>query len=101
MTEQAPELWPLTCQYCRNAPATHVLVADIYFGGRMRDLVCNQCGRVNLPKAMSVSKCKESAWLFVLVPAGKDAAGSRFRSSGPSLGELDAYGDFAPERRES
>ena len=69
---QAAPTWPLTCGYCKKAPATHVLVADIYFGGRMRDLVCNRCGRASLSDAMSVSKSKASAWLFVLVPAGRD-----------------------------
>lgn len=35
-------------------------------------------------------------------PAGRPRkADGPFRSSGPSLVELDAYGDFAPERRET
>lgn len=42
---------PLTCEHCKSAPATHLLVADLE-SRRITRLVCGPCGeRVNAQRA--------------------------------------------------
>jgi hypothetical protein len=38
---------PLTCVYCKHAPATHLLVADLPSPAarRITDLACAECGK--------------------------------------------------------
>ena len=62
---------PLTCQYCKHAPATHLLVADVR-ARRVKALACGPCATRNLETAARITKGAQSAWLFALIPAGKD-----------------------------
>jgi hypothetical protein len=59
--------YPLTCEYCRNSPATRLIVVDFEYS-RVKAVVCEPCGRRSLPDAARVA---QSAWLFALIPAGK------------------------------
>jgi hypothetical protein len=60
----------LTCVYCRRAPATHLLVADLT-AGRVAHLVCGRCGTRNVGDAGKIAEAPSSAWLFTLTPAGR------------------------------
>jgi hypothetical protein len=61
---------PLTCVYCKSAPATHLLVADLK-SRRATDLVCEPCGGRGVGDAVWVAAAESSIWLFALIPAGK------------------------------
>lgn len=63
--------FPLTCEYCSHAPATHLLVADLSVG-RAENLVCGPCGTKNVRDARKISRSASSAWLFMLIPAPAD-----------------------------
>jgi hypothetical protein len=39
---------PLTCECCRSAPATHLLIADFPKTRRQHQLACELCGRTNM-----------------------------------------------------
>lgn len=57
----------LTCAYCKHAPATHLLVADLRFNlKRITDLVCLPCGARNVKDARSIAVSASSVWLFRL-----------------------------------
>jgi hypothetical protein len=56
---------PLTCEYCRNSPATCLIAVDFEYS-RVKAVVCEPCGRRALPDAAKVAKV---AWLFTLTPA--------------------------------
>ena len=53
---------PLTCEYCRNSPATCLLVVDFEYS-RVKSTVCEPCGMRSQPDAAKVAK---SAWLYAL-----------------------------------
>lgn len=61
---------PLTCEHCRCAPATYLLVADLSPGRHTR-LVCGPCGERDREDAAWVAKAASSIWLFALIPAGR------------------------------
>jgi hypothetical protein len=58
---------PLTCVYCRRAPATRLLVADLK-AGRVAHLVCARCGTRNVRDAGKIARAPSAAWLFALTP---------------------------------
>ena len=53
---------PLTCEYCRTAPASCLMVVDFEYS-RVKALVCQPCGERSRPDAARVAK---AAWLFSL-----------------------------------
>jgi hypothetical protein len=53
---------PLTCEYCRTAPASCLMVADFGYS-RVKALVCQPCGERSRPDAARVAK---AVWLFSL-----------------------------------
>ena len=61
------ETFPLTCSFCRNAPATHLLVADLP-DGRVPHLVCYRCGHRDEGAARTIAVAPAAAWLFELHP---------------------------------
>lgn len=63
--------FPLTCEYCTHAPASHLLVADLPTG-RAAHLVCGPCGTRNVGDARKIAKSAPSAWLFALIPADEE-----------------------------
>ena len=62
---------PLTCEHCKSAPATHLVVADLT-SRRITRLVCGPCGERDRTDAALITKATSSVWLFALIPAGKD-----------------------------
>ena len=58
---------PLTCEYCRHAPATHLLVTDLV-PRRVQALVCGECGFRNFKAAREIALAPSAAWLFRLLP---------------------------------
>jgi|HubBroStandDraft_4_1064222.scaffolds.fasta_scaffold1606046_1 hypothetical protein len=67
--ERHMQQYPLTCEFCKHAPATHLLVADLR-GGQRRWLVCAEHAAGNAETARTIARSPASAWLFALVPAG-------------------------------
>ena len=64
-----PPAYRLTCVYCKHAPATHLLVADLRIpAGRERvtSLVCLHCGAGSVADARSIARSPASVWLFML-----------------------------------
>lgn len=61
------ETFPLTCSFCRKAPATHLLVADLP-DGRVPHLVCYRCGHRDQDAARTIAVAPAAAWLFELYP---------------------------------
>ena len=61
---------PLTCEHCKSAPATHLVVADLP-SRRITRLVCGPCGEKDRADATLIAKAVSAVWLFALVPAGK------------------------------
>lgn len=66
-------LLPLTCEFCRRAPAGWALVNDLATG-RVTHLLCGLCADRNIGCARRISKTGASAWLFELMPAAEVAA---------------------------
>ena len=62
---------PLTCEHCKSAPATHLVVADL-MSRRITRLTCGPCGERDRTDAALIAKATSSVWLFALIPAGKD-----------------------------
>jgi hypothetical protein len=65
--------FPLTCTFCRHAPATHLIVLDNQWacgiaGSRRPHLVCADCAERNADDARKVAKSPASVWLFELHP---------------------------------
>lgn len=60
--------FPLTCQHCRNSPATHLLVGDLRIdlgaGLRSEQLVCKPCGAGSFRWA----KDADHLYLYALTP---------------------------------
>jgi hypothetical protein len=63
------DLFPLTCQWCKSAPATHLVIADVKPAGRQASerqewRLCNPCAHQThvLPPSFT------GWWLFELVP---------------------------------
>src|SRR5580698_8587306 len=61
---------PLTCEHCRSAPATHLVVADLPSRPITRP-VCRPCGERDREDAALLAKATSAVWLFTLIPAGK------------------------------
>lgn len=61
---------PLTCEHCKNAPATHLVVADLE-SRRITRLVCGVCGERDRNDAALIAKATSAVWLFALIPAGR------------------------------
>ena len=61
---------PLTCEHCKSAPATHLLVADLE-SRRITRLVCGPCGERDRNDAALIAKATSAVWLLTLIPAGK------------------------------
>lgn len=59
---------PLTCEYCKHGPATHLLVFDLRTR-RINSLVCETCGNRSIGAARKIAKAASSVWLFTLAPA--------------------------------
>lgn len=59
--------FPLTCAWCRNSPATHLLIADWLHQNRTdrhQYMVCAECGH-----QATVAPCGVTGWwLFALMP---------------------------------
>ena len=68
--ERHMQQYPLTCEFSKHAPGTHLLVADLS-GGQRRWLVCAECAGRDAGRAAEIAKSPASAWLFALVPAGE------------------------------
>jgi hypothetical protein len=64
-TKPAPEP-PLTCEWCRNAPAVTLIFAEYGDSRRVKSLVCEPCGTRAQSDAAKVAK---AAWLFTLESA--------------------------------
>ena len=62
----------LTCEHCKHAPATHLLIADVR-SRRMTALACRSCGDWGIKTAERISGTAMSAWLFALTPADPGA----------------------------
>lgn len=62
--------FPLTCEHCKSAPATHLLAADISVG-RVTQLTCGACGQRGIKDAGEIARAASAVWLFALIPAGK------------------------------
>jgi len=56
----------LTCNFCRSAPATHLLVADLNVVGRTMSLTCETCGIQGVRDAQIMSVGGASTWLYEL-----------------------------------
>jgi hypothetical protein len=69
MTDDVP---PLTCERCKHAPATHLLVADLPSPAakRITDLVCAECGPHGVKDARDWPV--KSVHLFILTEAHDD-----------------------------
>lgn len=66
MPEPIPaEAAPLTCEWCRNSPATQVFSVDRLGLGRQTDFVCAPCGNVEEPHAR---RTWGQVWRFRLTP---------------------------------
>lgn len=58
----------LTCEACKNSPATHIIIAD-FKSTRIKSLSCLQCGTRDLGLIDDAGKrAGYVAWLFRLVP---------------------------------
>jgi hypothetical protein len=61
---------PLTCEHCKCAPATNLVVADLP-SRRIARLVCGPCGERDRTDAALIAKATSAVWLFTLIPTGK------------------------------
>jgi hypothetical protein len=61
---------PLTCECCRSAPATHLLVADFPKSSRATRLACEPCGRTNLRYGGKQPPTLVRLYLITEVPDG-------------------------------
>jgi hypothetical protein len=69
------ETFPLTCEWCRNEPATHLLIVDTIYESprrlvpdRQQSAICGTCAHRDLGRARELAKSASSAWLFRLTP---------------------------------
>lgn len=67
--ETAADRFPLTCGWCRNSPATHLLITDVKAAGkqsavRHEEKVCAPCAH----RTTVLPSCFVGFWLYELVP---------------------------------
>lgn len=75
-----PGGWPLTCEFCRSAPAVRLVVADLAHGGkRTRNLICRSCAASVLKDTANPSFA--SALIFALT----DVTGEYQAAASPAI----------------
>jgi hypothetical protein len=71
--EQADLEHKLTCSWCKNAPADHLVVTDLKTAGRQMVLVCGECAyhpRWGFSRAPEAAITPSSVWLFQIRAVG-------------------------------
>jgi hypothetical protein len=66
--ESAAPPFPLTCEWCRSAPASHLLILDRFRGSRTAHSICHRCAHRDVGRAREIAASPTSVWLFELHP---------------------------------
>jgi hypothetical protein len=61
--------FPLTCRWCSNSPATHLIVFDPRSPvARQVVQVCGPCGHRAVTDSAHITRSPASVWLYLLMP---------------------------------
>jgi hypothetical protein len=71
--------FPLTCAWCRNEPATHLLVVESKHS-RSDHLVCADCAHRDRERARDIAKAPALVWLWRLAADNCEPAESAVRA---------------------
>ncbi len=72
------DVWPLTCQWCRQRPATRLLVLDYRTGDEHRYMTCRPCA-TDTVQARAIAASSAPVWLFALTPLPREDLGPKKR----------------------